>query len=231
MTHNEGLFVTIDYVVVINQRTYSGASQVSSGTISLQANNFYEYVVEVSSDAAADSVFAFEIRNPSSAALSLTASNVFYQSGLIGTPVSITVVPNVPCGALSTVTGEGLSLATSGVVCSFSITSRDGYSNLRSDGGDIVVARAIPAVASSGGFIRTFYFATLPHQHNQFNGYTTFSGSPSCPSCVPLPLAVTDMKSGVYVTVGTPAKTGLYKMTASFARAGGLTATCVTVAR
>jgi hypothetical protein len=230
MTHSEGLRVTIDFVVVINQMTYSGASQVSSGTISLLANNFYEFVVEVSSDSAADSVFAFEIRNPSSAPLSLTASNVFYRSGLIGAPVSIAVVPNIPCGALSTVTGEGLSLATSGVLCSFTITSRDGYSNFRRDGGDIVVARAIPAVASSGGYIRTFYFSTLPHQYNQFNGYTTFSGSPSCLNCMPLSLGVTDMKSGVYVTVGTPAKTGLYKMTASFARAGGLTATCVAVA-
>jgi hypothetical protein len=227
MTHMEGLRVTIDYVVVIDQRSYSGASQISTGTISLLANTFYEFFVELASDAAADSVFAFEIRNPSSTALSLTATNVFFESGQIDSPFLITVVPNIPCGALSVITGEGLSVATSGISSSFSVTARDAYSNLRLDGGDIVVARAIPAVASSGGYIRSFLFATLPHQHNQFNGFTSFSGGPSCVNCAPQTLAVNDMKTGLYIAVGVPEKSGWYKMTASFARSGGLTATYV----
>jgi hypothetical protein len=118
-----------------------------------------------------------------------------------------------------------LSLATSGVTCSFSITSRDGYYNLRLNGGDTVAARAIPAVAATGGFIRTFLFSTLPYQHNQFNGFTSISGSPSCSSCQPQNLAVSDMQSGLYIATGSPAKSGWYKMIASFARSGGLTAT------
>jgi hypothetical protein len=224
-THSERLRVFIDFVAVIDQRSYSGASQVSSGTLSLAANTFHEFVVEMASDAAADSSFAFEIRNPTPTALSLTASNVFFESVPVGSPVTITVVPNVPCGAVSILTGDGLSLATSGVVLSFSITCRDGYSNLRLNGGDIVVARAVPAVASSGGYIRSFLFSALPYQHNQFNGFTTFSGGASCPNCVPQMLNVADMKSGLYIATGTAQKTGWYKMTASVARSGGLTAT------
>jgi hypothetical protein len=225
MTHMEGLRVTIDYVVVIDQSSYSGASQISTGTIVLAANTFYEFVVELSSNAAADSTFAFEIRNPSSTALSLSSSNVFFESGLIDQPVAITVVPNIPCGAFSIITGDVLSIATSGTLSSFSITSRDAYSNLRPDGGDIVVVRAIPAVASSGGYIRSFLFSTLPYQHNQFNGFTSFSGGPSCLNCIPQGFSVSDMKTGRYIAVGTPAKSGWYKMVASFARSGGLTAT------
>jgi hypothetical protein len=227
MTHNERLRVTIDYVVVIDQMSYSGASQVSTGTLSLAANTFYEFMVEVASDVAADSVFSFEIRNPSAVALSLTASNVFFESVSIGFPVPITVVPNIPCGATSILTGVSLSLATSGITCSFSITSRDGYYNLRPNGGDIIAVRAIPAVASTGGYIRTFYFSTLPFQHNQFNGFTSISGSPSCVSCQPQSFAVNDMQSGLYIASGTPAKSGWYKMISSFARSGGLTATSV----
>ena len=225
MTHMERLRVRIDSVLVIDQSSYSGVSKVSTGTVVLVANTFYEYVVELASDAAADSAFTFEIRNPSAVALSLTSSNVFFESVRVGSPISIAVVPNIPCGALSIITGDALSFATSGIIAAFTITSRDGYSNLRPNGGDIVVARAIPAVASSGGYIRSFYSATLPYQFNQFNGYMTISGSPSCANCVPHSLSVADMKTGVYIASGTPAKSGWYKMTASFARSGGLTAT------
>jgi hypothetical protein len=225
MTHMERLRVRIDSVLVIDQSSYSGASQISTGTIALVANTFYEYMVELASDSAADSAFAFEIRNPSAVALSLTSSNVFFESVRIGSPIAITVVPNIPCGALSIITGDALSFGTSGIMAAFTITSRDGYSNLRPNGGDIVAARAIPAVASSGGYIRSFYSATLPFQYNQFNGYTTVSGSPSCVNCVPQALAVTDMKTGAYIASGIPAKSGWYKMVASFARPGGLTAT------
>jgi hypothetical protein len=225
MTHMERLRVRIDSVLVIDQSSYSGASQISTGTIALVSNTFYEYMVELASDSAADSAFAFEIRNPSAVALSLTSSNVFFESVRIGSPIAITVVPNIPCGALSIITGDALSFGTSGIMAAFTITSRDGYSNLRPNGGDIVAARAIPAVASSGGYIRSFYSATLPFQYNQFNGYTTVSGSPSCINCVPQTLAVTDMKTGAYIASGIPAKSGWYKMVASFARPGGLTAT------
>jgi hypothetical protein len=226
MTHMERLRVFIDSVMVIDQFSYSGVSQISSGTILLNENTFYEYVVELVSDADADSIFAFEIRNPSAAALSLTASNVFYRSVRIGSALSIEVLPGIPCGARSFMSGATLSLATSGVSASFSITSRDAYSNVRLTGTDTLVARAIP-ILSTGGYIRTFFIASLPFQHNQFNGYSSFTGSPSCASCTPLSISVADIQNGVYVASLVPQKTGWFKMIASFARPGGLTATFV----
>jgi hypothetical protein len=47
------------------------------------------------------------------------------------------------CLATSTMSGHGLSIATAGIACSFTVTVRDSFGNLRSTGTDFTLSSSI----------------------------------------------------------------------------------------
>ena len=61
-----------------------------------------------------------------------------------GGRVPLVVHPNVACASTSQAYGHGLTIATAGVVASFTIISRDEYANVREDPTDMLLPRIVP---------------------------------------------------------------------------------------
>jgi hypothetical protein len=195
---------------------YSGAATTVTGSINLpNANAFYEIHLMYESDVSSGSTFAATINAGSYSSLS---SSLFASTSVDSMPSRLIVYPNSPCGSTSTLRGRGLSLATAGVIARFTVTLRDAYGNLRNAADGLVVASAFSLTGSG--------ITGFP-SHNLYQG-TDHNPSNTCPSCpiAPVSAQVTaGSSSELYNVQITLTKTGNYKMTASVAQPGGLTAT------
>jgi hypothetical protein len=213
VTHSEMLTMFVDGVLLIDQPVYSGAAVGRSGVISLPAANaFYDITILYTSDAMSGS--RLNDLSVNGAAFSGITSSLFASSA-VGAAQNILVRPNVACGSKSTIKGYGLSVATAGASVFLTITVRDAYYNLRSVDADFVVARAFALPGSS-----------ITPADNFFNGASVNSGT-SCSGCPTSPVAatLTDISDARYKVSLMLTVAGRYKVAASLARRGGLTAT------
>ena len=61
-----------------------------------------------------------------------------------GGDLQLDMLPSVVSGTASTIAGQGLSIATAGIVASFTVMAMDMYGNLRDDCNDMMFVRMIP---------------------------------------------------------------------------------------
>jgi len=194
---------------------YSGVATSVTGTINIPATNaFYEIHLMYETDSSSGSTFSATI-NAGVTYLS-AAANLYSSTFVAASPYRDIVYPNLPCGTQSSINGVSLTLATAGVLARFTVTLRDEYGNLRDDGDGLLVVSAFPLTGS----------APITPTPNFLQG-TAHTGGNTCASCptAPQPAAVSDGSSiGLYNVQITLTKTGNYKIAASIARPGGLSA-------
>jgi hypothetical protein len=213
ITHSEALTVYVDGVLLIDQSTYSGAATARTAAITLPAvNAFYDITILYTSDAMSGSQLSGLAINGN--AFSTITSNL-YQSLPVGAASTLVVYPNVPCGSRSTIRGYGLTVATAGASVLLTVTVRDEYYNFRPQSGDTVVVRAFALTGSS-----------VTPAPNFFNGASVNSGA-TCVGCPAAPIAatITDFSNSLCTVSLLLTVAGKYKVAASLARRGGLSAT------
>jgi len=158
--------------------------------------------------------------------LALTGGTALFPSwDVSGSTKRLRINPAVASSTKSSFKGVGLTLATSGVQALFTVSCRDAFDNLRAIGGDLFVARAFPAIptASYGAAYAPSPYATAwgTTQGGDF-GSLFQTGCTGCPALVRA--SVTDVKDNTYIVAFTPTKKGIYKVVASLARVGSLSA-------
>jgi hypothetical protein len=216
-TVTEKIKAYVDGALVADTYTtgYSGGAITVSSTINFpDTNTFYDIHIMYETDSSTGSTFGATINGEQ---YSTRAANLYSSNRVSATPSRNIVYPNVPCGTASTIRGAALSLATAGVLASFTLTLRDAYGNLRDAADGLVIASAFPLTGS--------YITPSP------NMYQGVSHTGTCASCPVAPVRglVTKGSSGeLYNVQITLTKTGNYKISASIARPGGLSATYYT---
>jgi len=150
-------------------------------TIMLNANVLYDIKMrynDLSGKASVDLQWKY-----SSNFATIPSDHLFAASShIMGSPFSAYVYPALTCGSSSTVTGDGVSLATAGIPASFTITAKDHLGNLRTTEDDIFVVRARPL--------------TRLNMWNQVQSYATRN----------ILGTVTSLGNGLYAAVVTPTK-------------------------
>jgi len=201
-----------DVAIIVDSSTVNPAFTMTN----MVANNIYPIRVEyITSSAGA-------LAHTLSLALTGGTFSLFPSWDVSGSTKRLRINPAVASSARSSFLGRGLTIATSGVQALFTVSCRDEFDNLRAIGDDLFVARAFPAIASAKYGVE---YAPSPYGDVWGNagGYNADINCLSCPALVRA--SVTDRKDNTYFVAFTPTKKGLYKVVASLARTGGLSAT------
>jgi hypothetical protein len=218
---DERVKLWIDNSLIIDRwETYDYLSATTfSATIGLRSPHYYDVKMEYKqyAGAAAEAVLRWECGvagSPCQTKQVIPSSNLFQAKEVSGSPFPPHEVQAAPtCAARSTVRGISLSLATAGVMDSFTIQSHDEYDNERGAGGDRWVVRALP--------------------YNEWDRREPFAVSRSSKDCVGCPRtvygSVKDMGDSSYEASFNGTKKGAYKVLTSLAAQGGMFATYYTV--
>jgi hypothetical protein len=218
---DERVKLWIDNSLIIDRwETYDYLSATTfSATIGLRSPHYYDVKMEYKqyAGAAAEAVLRWECGvagSPCQTKQVIPSSNLFQAKEVSGSPFPPHEVQAAPtCAARSTVRGIPLSLATAGVMDSFTIQSHDEYDNERGAGGDRWVVRAVP--------------------YNEWDRREPFAVSRSSKDCVGCPRtvygSVKDMGDSSYEASFNGTKKGAYKVLTSLAAQGGMFATYYTV--
>jgi len=140
---DERIQLWVDNRYIINSWAATHATLVEA-TIMLNEDVLYDIKIRYNDLSGKSSV---DLRWKYSSGISVTipSNNLFASSHhILGSPFSATVFPAFTCGSSSTVTGDGLTLATAGIPASFTITAKDHLGNLCTTSNDIFVVRARP---------------------------------------------------------------------------------------
>jgi hypothetical protein len=222
---DERVKLWIDNSLIIDRwETYDYLSATTfSATIGLRSPYYYDVKMEYKqyAGAAAQAVLRWECGvsgSPCQSKQVIPSSNLFQAKEVSGSPFPPHEVQAAPTSAArSTVRGIPLSLATAGVMDSFTIQSHDEYDNERGSGGDRWVVRAVP--------------------YNEWDRREKYGGTQSARTskdCVGCPRtvygAVEDMGDSSYVASFNGTKKGAYKVLTSLAVQGGMFATYYKVA-
>jgi hypothetical protein len=214
---DERVKLWIDNSLIIDRwETYDYLSATTfSATIGLRSPHYYDVKMEYKqyAGAAAEAVLRWECGvagSPCQSKQVIPSSNLFQAKEVSGSPFPPHEVQAAPTSAArSTVRGIPLSLATAGVMDSFTIQSHDEYDNERGAGGDRWVVRAVP--------------------YNVWDGREPFAQARTSKDCVGCPRtvygAVEDMGDSSYVASFNGTKKGAYKVLTSLAAQGGMFAT------
>jgi len=209
--------VWIDNRLIIDRwETYDFLSATTfSATIGLRSPHYYDVKMEYKqyAGAAAEAVLRWQCGVQGSSCQNkqvIPSTNLFQAKEVSGSPFPPHEVQAAPtCAARSTVRGIPLSLATAGVMDSFTIQSHDEYDNERGAGADHWVVRAIP--------------------YNEWDIREPSEIARSTKDCVGCPRtvygSVEDMGDSSYVASFNGTKKGAYKVLTSLAEQGGMFAT------
>jgi len=138
---DERVKLWVDDHYIIDKWTSEPGSTTLSGTLKLNENTLYDikmYYKETSGNSEVQLSWKY------GASSAVIPSTKLYATShhIAGSPFSTTVFPTLTSGAISTVAGPGLSLATAGVTASFTITAKDSLGNLKTTNDDLFVVRA-----------------------------------------------------------------------------------------
>ena len=120
---------------IIQQWASLGTAAAPSGMIKLQGNQYYEILAAAkanSADAVLTSKFQLQWASRSHAQSIVPSSRLFLSRHVSGSPFPLRVIPNIASAATMRVFKSGVSMATAGVMASFTVQSRDSYDNVRS---------------------------------------------------------------------------------------------------
>jgi len=106
------------------------ASTLQSATISLASNIFYDIQLQYRNVVSASKV-ELQWKTPISSAFQIVSTLNLYtrERHVTGSPFNLTVLPGMACGTTSLVYGNGISLATAGLLSSFTIRAMDAFGN------------------------------------------------------------------------------------------------------
>jgi hypothetical protein len=129
-----------DHYIIDKWDSSPGSS--TAGTIKLASNTLYDIKMYYK-DIAGDSAVKLLWKGSSGSSTEVPSTRLFASANHIaGSPFSATVFPSVTSGALSTVSGPGLTLATAGIGASFTVTAKDHLGNEKTTANDFFVVRA-----------------------------------------------------------------------------------------
>ena len=124
--------------LIIQQWASLGAgteTTAPSGVIKLQGNQYYEILAVAkanTADASLTSKFQLQWASRTHAQSIVPSSRLFLSRHVSGSPFPLRVVPNIASAGTMRVFRSGVSLATAGVMASFTVQSRDSFDNVRS---------------------------------------------------------------------------------------------------
>mmetsp|Transcript_34887 Transcript_34887/g.82189 ORF Transcript_34887/g.82189 Transcript_34887/m.82189 type:complete len:5981 (-) Transcript_34887:63-18005(-) len=214
---DERVKLWVDNSLIIDRwETYDYLSATTfSATIALRSPFYYDLKMEYKqfAGAAAKAVLRWQCGitgSPCESKVLIPSSNLFLAREISGSPFPPhEVQPAETCAATSTVRGIPLSLATAGMMDSFTIQSHDEYDNERGYGGDHWVVRAVP--------------------YNTWDTLEPYDAGRSSKDCIGCPRTVygevEDMGDSSYMASFTGTKRGAYKVLTSLAMQGGMFAT------
>jgi len=214
---DERVKLWVDNSLIIDRwETYDYLSATTfSATIGLRNPYYYDLKMEYKQFAGsgAQAVLRWQCGITGSPCVTKTiipSSNLFLAREISSSPFPPHEVQPAPtCAARSTVRGIPLSLATAGVMDSFTIQANDEYDNERGFGGDTFVVRAVP--------------------YNSWNMMEPYAASRSSADCIGCPRTVygqvQDLGDSSYQASFNGTKKGAYKVLTSLALQGGLFAT------
>ena len=214
---DERVKLWVDNSLIIDRwETYDYLSAtIFSATIGLRNPYYYDLKMEYKQfgGSSAKAVLRWNCGTPGSPCQSMTvipSSNLFMLREISGSPFPPHEVQPAPsCAARSTVRGIPLSLATAGIMDSFTIQASDEYDNERGFGGDFFVVRAVP--------------------YNTWDAVEPYSTVRTSMDCIGCPRtvygSVEDSGDSSYVASFNGTKKGSYKVLTSLALQGGLFAT------
>jgi len=214
---DERVKLWVDNSLIIDRwETYDYLSGTTfSATIGLTNPHYYDIKMEYKqyAGAAAQAVLRWQCSINGAACQSksvIPSGNLFKAREISGSPFPPHEVHAAPtCADRSTVRGTPLSLATAGVMDTFTIQAHDEYDNERGMGGDTFVVRAVPY-----------------NTWDKMEPYNTARGSKDCISCPSTVRGtVVDMGDSSYEASINGTKKGAYKVLTSIAVRGGLSAT------
>lgn len=214
---DERVKLWVDNSLIIDRwETYDYLSGTTfTATIGLTNPHYYDIKMEYKqyAGAAAQAVLRWECSIPGAMCETkgvVPSGNLFKAREISGSPFPPHEVHAAPtCADRSTVRGTPLSLATAGVADTFTIQAHDEYDNERGLGRDTFVVRAVPY-----------------NTWDKMEPYATARGSKDCISCPSTVRAtVVDMGDSSYEATINGTKRGAYKVLASLAVGGGLSAT------
>ena len=117
---------------------------------------------------------------------------------LSNSPVRVLVRPSWKCASKSTASGMGLSLATAGLAASFTITTKDSFSQLSTNGGD-----GFAVSADRGGAIANLhYFSYCAPTLTDCSVSSSGIGTQT----------ISDQNTGTYLVSFLPTKSGEYRI-------------------
>jgi hypothetical protein len=208
-TNTASIKIWLDDVMIITDSTNAGPTQ----NLACVSASIYPIRIEYVTSAVVNAAHTLVI--------AITDSPQLFSSwDVSGSSKRLRINPAVACSTRSSFLGRGLTLATSGLQALFTVSCRDEFDNLRAIGGDLFVARGFPAIAAA-----SYGNQYAPSPYADIWSAADAIYKTGCVSCPPLIRAsVSDRKDNTYIVAFTPTKKGIYKVIASLARVGGLSA-------
>jgi len=147
----------IDNSVVIQHWSSLGADN-PQGTISLRGFGYYDLWIKYKVEGSGIGQHYVDLKWKSGAGAmeSVPSTNLYEGNAIHGSPYRALVHPAVTCASLSIATpntaspGHSLELATAGIQAEFSITAKDLYGNLKTDGNEAFLVRFTGTESASG---------------------------------------------------------------------------------
>jgi len=155
---DERVRLFVDDTTLIDYWTTEPSSTQLTATIAFASTSVYYPITMEYSEYSGSQGVTLQVEHSGGSASAISSSSLFVAEDVVGSPFTVSIDPAATCAASSLVSGNGLSISTSGIASTFDIVAMDAYDNLRNIGGDVVVVRAKPLNSfTAGGLMATYY--------------------------------------------------------------------------